>query len=349
MHELIRKKSDSSPKKAVSEQAKVNKTGIPDNMKNGIEALSGFHMDDVRVHYNSDRPAQFQALAYTQGTDIHIAPGQEKHLPHEAWHVVQQMQGRVRPTSRINGIGLNDDTALEHEADVMGREIGRTIQKMKIPYTANMTKIRMDEAYENTGVQGNMIIPQYVGKPGTFHHVFPKSELVRPLRRVEQVYKYYENKSRNGAKEPDVNRLRELRNTLIVGNSAHGYYWNPGTGFAGVAPELRIDDPGNAPEPVKPRGMGDYFFTARDERPAKLNALADSIEDNELEASKIGACISVERVLAGHKVYETSFEKDWSVKVGWEHGENARIYSLSNSNSEESAGENARKKAQKKR
>ncbi|MEM7041075.1 MAG: DUF4157 domain-containing protein [Bacteroidota bacterium] len=37
-----------------------------------------------------------QAHAYDQGTDIHIGPGQEKHLPHEAWHVVQQKQGRVR-------------------------------------------------------------------------------------------------------------------------------------------------------------------------------------------------------------------------------------------------------------
>ncbi|HAP61901.1 MAG TPA: hypothetical protein DCR93_21180, partial [Cytophagales bacterium] len=32
------------------------------------------------------------------GTDIHLAPGQQKHLPHEAWHVVQQKQGRVKPT-----------------------------------------------------------------------------------------------------------------------------------------------------------------------------------------------------------------------------------------------------------
>ncbi|NDV67379.1 hypothetical protein D0T66_00510 [Dysgonomonas sp. 25] len=45
-------------------------------------------MDDVRVHYNSAKPAQLQALAYAQDTDIHIAPGQEQHLPHEVWYVV---------------------------------------------------------------------------------------------------------------------------------------------------------------------------------------------------------------------------------------------------------------------
>lgn len=99
---------------------KKNLTGMPDNLKAGIEDLSGFSMDDVRVHYGSSKPAAVQAHAYTQGTDIHIAPGQERHLPHEAWHVAQQMAGRVEPTTEIGGMPVNDNAALEHEADVMG-------------------------------------------------------------------------------------------------------------------------------------------------------------------------------------------------------------------------------------
>ncbi|MCR8882514.1 DUF4157 domain-containing protein [Phocaeicola plebeius] len=99
---------------------KKNETGMPDNLKAGIEDLSGFSMDDVRVHYNSDKPATVQALAYTQGTDIHVAPGQEQHLPHEAWHVAQQMAGRVEPTTEVGGLPVNDNMDLEHEADVMG-------------------------------------------------------------------------------------------------------------------------------------------------------------------------------------------------------------------------------------
>jgi len=75
-------------------QKAENNTGLPDNLKAGIENLSGSFMDDVNVHYNSDKPAQLQAHAYAQGTDIHVAPGQEKHLPHEVWHVAQQKQGR---------------------------------------------------------------------------------------------------------------------------------------------------------------------------------------------------------------------------------------------------------------
>ena len=102
-------------------QRKNNTTGLPDNLKTGIENLSGHSMDDVKVHYNSDQPEQLNAHAYAQGTDIHIASGQEKHLPHEAWHVVQQKQGRVKPTLQMKGkVNVNDDKGLENEADVMG-------------------------------------------------------------------------------------------------------------------------------------------------------------------------------------------------------------------------------------
>jgi hypothetical protein len=101
---------------------RANNTGLPDQLKRGIESLSGLSMDHVRVHYNSAHPAQLNALAYAQGSDIHLAPGQEQHLPHEAWHVVQQAQGRVRPTMQMKegAVPVNDDAGLEAEADVMG-------------------------------------------------------------------------------------------------------------------------------------------------------------------------------------------------------------------------------------
>jgi len=102
-------------------QKRANHTGLPNNLKTGIENLSGYAMDDVRVHYNSNKPAQLNAHAYAQGTTIHLGPGQEKHLPHEAWHVVQQKQGRVKPTTQLKSkVDINDDPTLEKEADVMG-------------------------------------------------------------------------------------------------------------------------------------------------------------------------------------------------------------------------------------
>ncbi|MZP43986.1 DUF4157 domain-containing protein [Heliobacterium gestii] len=101
-------------------EAIPNHTGLPDPLKAGVESLSGISMDDVRVHYDSDKPAQLGALAYAQGTEIHLGPGQEKHLPHEAWHVAQQAQGRVQPTRQMKDVPVNDNEALENEADVMG-------------------------------------------------------------------------------------------------------------------------------------------------------------------------------------------------------------------------------------
>lgn len=122
-HSQERQSFDSSTwlaREGLIQRQRENKTGLPDNLKAGLENLSGLSMDEVRVHYNSSKPAQLQALAYTQGTNIYVGPGQERHLPHEGWHVVQQMEGRVRPTMQMKGEQVNDEVGLEREAGVMG-------------------------------------------------------------------------------------------------------------------------------------------------------------------------------------------------------------------------------------
>jgi hypothetical protein len=97
----------------------TNKTGIPDPLKEGIEDLSGLSMDEVQVHDNSHTPPPLNAHAYVQGTDLHLGPEQEKHLPHEAWQVVQQKQGRIKPTPPTDEkVPVNNDAGLEKEADV---------------------------------------------------------------------------------------------------------------------------------------------------------------------------------------------------------------------------------------
>jgi hypothetical protein len=110
----------SSPRSQPPAQRQANDTGLPDDLRSRVEGLSGISLDDVKVHYDSARAAQLQAHAFAQGSSIHVAPGMEKHLPHEAWHVVQQKQGRVRPTVQVEGgVKVNDDPALEREADAM--------------------------------------------------------------------------------------------------------------------------------------------------------------------------------------------------------------------------------------
>ena len=100
--------------------------GLPDRLRAGLERLSGLFMGDVRVHRGSPEPAKLGALAYTKGSDIHLGPGQEQHLPHEAWHVVQQKEGRVRATTQLKGKSVNHDSKLEAEADAMGTRAERS-------------------------------------------------------------------------------------------------------------------------------------------------------------------------------------------------------------------------------
>lgn len=122
--------ADAPVQREEAADAKPNNTGLPDQLKSGVESLSGMSLDHVKVHYNSSQPAQLNAHAYAQGSDIHVAPGQEQHLPHEAWHVVQQAQGRVKPTMQMKGnVPVNDDAGLEAEADVMG---AKTLQMQSV-------------------------------------------------------------------------------------------------------------------------------------------------------------------------------------------------------------------------
>lgn len=94
--------------------------GVPASLRAGVEVLSGVSLEDVRVHYNSPQPPRLHALAFTRGSEIHLDTGQEEHLPHEVWHVVQQKQGRVMPTRSVSGVPVNDASALEAEAERLG-------------------------------------------------------------------------------------------------------------------------------------------------------------------------------------------------------------------------------------
>ena len=116
---------------SIASPGRENPADLPAGLKARIKGLSGLSMDDVRVHYNSSRPAALQALAHTRGSDIHVGPGQEKHLPHEAWHVVQQKQGRVKPTVQDRGMWINDEENLESEADVMGGKAAQVSERVQ--------------------------------------------------------------------------------------------------------------------------------------------------------------------------------------------------------------------------
>lgn len=114
---------DFQKKQAVSEdeamvvRQKKNMTGLTDQMKASLEQKTGLSADDVRVHRGSPLPAQMGALAISEGSDIHLGPGNDRYLMHELGHWVQKKTGRVKATRIENGVPINDDPALEREAD----------------------------------------------------------------------------------------------------------------------------------------------------------------------------------------------------------------------------------------
>jgi hypothetical protein len=92
----------------------------------------GTDFSAVRVH-EGDRVPAVGALAYAQGADVHFAPGQYDRgstrgtelIGHELAHVVQQSQGRVAAGPLAKGAAINEDPALEREADEMGARAAR--------------------------------------------------------------------------------------------------------------------------------------------------------------------------------------------------------------------------------
>ncbi len=141
-------------KKQETNQKKTSEaeSHLPQGLRKMLERLSGLSLSDVKVHKNSNKPEQIGALAYTQGNEIHIAPGQEEHLPHEGWHTVQQKQRRVEPTLQMkSGESVNDDQHLEKEADVMGAKAANAAKSENSVETDKPTKdIKSDNGTDST-------------------------------------------------------------------------------------------------------------------------------------------------------------------------------------------------------
>jgi Domain of unknown function (DUF4157) len=104
--------------------------GLSPGMQPKMEAALGEDLSSVKVHTESAEAKEMGAHAFTQGEDIHFAPGQydegsqkgQELIGHEMAHVKQQRQGRVQATVQKKGVGINDDSGLEKEADELGKK-----------------------------------------------------------------------------------------------------------------------------------------------------------------------------------------------------------------------------------
>ncbi len=154
-------------KKCISK--KSNTTGLSDGLKGKMESAFQADFSGVKIHTNSSNAVKVNALAFTQGHNIHFAPGQfnpntsaGKHLiGHELAHVVQQRQGRVKQTTEIGGMPVNDNPALEQEADAwadktgQSKSISRSIQAKTDNSGCSQNKV----AQRRMGVEAELTVP----------------------------------------------------------------------------------------------------------------------------------------------------------------------------------------------
>jgi outer membrane protein OmpA-like peptidoglycan-associated protein len=92
------------------------------------EALAG-----LSLHPDSPHARKLGAAAFAQGSQIHVAPGfwaphtraGRELIGHEIVLVLQQRSGRVAANAQAAGRGLNDDPALEAEADALAPQAWR--------------------------------------------------------------------------------------------------------------------------------------------------------------------------------------------------------------------------------
>lgn len=169
---------------------------LPDQVRRRMERALGADFSDVRIHVGPEAEA-VGAKAFTQGTDIHFAPGEYdpgsplglELLGHELAHVVQQAQGRVSQTGERGGLPASDDSWLEREADELGALAARgdgartvevaygmapmpqrtPVQRQKVPQPDAAAPAEDDRKKKLADVQGHWmlyLLPEVAGIRG---------------------------------------------------------------------------------------------------------------------------------------------------------------------------------------
>ncbi len=144
-------------------QLKSSPSGMPEDTLNKMSGAFGQDFSDVNIHSDSQSAVDSGALAYTQGQDIHFAPGQydpksdsgQELLGHELTHVVQQGQGRVQANNQVNGMPLNDDKGLEKEADEMGEKVAQHKGALLPPPEQNNNMSGSNTVQRSSAIKGS--------------------------------------------------------------------------------------------------------------------------------------------------------------------------------------------------
>ncbi len=143
-HSISQMKSESAQPSKQNQTSQNSSSGsrssMPAPVKSKMENSFGTNFGDVSIHTDSPQAKSMGALAFTQGSNVHFAPGQynpqsssgQALLGHELTHVVQQRAGRVAAPHQSKGAPINADPSLETEADQIGAKAAQG-QQVQVP------------------------------------------------------------------------------------------------------------------------------------------------------------------------------------------------------------------------
>ncbi len=108
-----------------------------------MESSFNTNFSNINIKKDSQQATDTDALAFTQGNNVHFAPEQLKPetkkgqelIGHEFAHVVQQREGKVKANKQIDKFPINDNKDLEKQADEQGKKADLCNQNMiKLPF-----------------------------------------------------------------------------------------------------------------------------------------------------------------------------------------------------------------------
>jgi peptidoglycan hydrolase-like protein with peptidoglycan-binding domain len=202
-------------------------TTMPEPVWAKMEGAFGADFSDVRLHAGSPRAAELGAVAFTQGSDVHVAPGHwapettkgQELLGHELAHVVQQRDGRVRETARRDGVALNDDPTLEREADAMGADAAR----------GGATTREEAESHRVAAPSDAAPVQRQPEPPAANRLQSPRFAASAKLERC------FEDKDRLGPDDPDRDAVTRIQQALVDVTAITGKAYDLGpTGADGI-------------------------------------------------------------------------------------------------------------------
>ncbi len=195
-------------KKESSDANAGSASKLPEQVREKMEGAVKMDLKDVKVHANSEKAVEAGALAYSQGNEIHFAPGQydpnskkgQELIGHELAHTKQQAEGRVKATGQVAGMALNSQDHLEKEADSVAKTIDdpkkeSPLKSKKLKPEGGAAQLKKKDEKEKDGAPAQLKKKDEKEKEGAPAQLKKKDEKDEPVAAPAQLKKAKDDKN----------------------------------------------------------------------------------------------------------------------------------------------------------